>query len=152
MTDLTALIARVERLEGPDREVDCLVDALVRLRGPFVIVGPPTYDPPRFFCNPNPEIDWIGYDLLNVSPHVTASLDAVVALAERVLPGWRWGVMTAVGPESRRGPFMATLDCPESSGFGMNARDAHATPALALLLALLRAVQAEQNEETTGES
>lgn len=125
MTDLPTLIARVEALSGPDREVDGLVAQAFG-----EIPSDARWDDCWFSGH-------YGAYKFHDPAEYTASLDAVVALAERVLPGWRWGIMTAVGPWSRGGAFMATLDCPESSGFGMNARDAHTTPALALLLALL---------------
>lgn len=49
----------------------------------MITVGPPTYDSNRYFCNPNPEISWIGYDLLNVAPRYTASIDAALELVPK---------------------------------------------------------------------
>lgn len=75
------LIERLEKATGPDRELDCYIWAVVNGKGePVSSVGPPTYEQRRFFCNPNPEIDWIGYDLLNVAEHYTSSLDAALTL------------------------------------------------------------------------
>lgn len=78
---LKSLERRLVEAKGPDREIDCLVWAAVNGCGqPVITVGPPTYSPPRYFCNPNPETHWIGYDLLNVAPHHVVR--ALIAQAE----------------------------------------------------------------------
>lgn len=75
------LIAALEKAEGPSRELDCYIWAAVNGKGQAVrIVGEPAYSPQRFFCNPNSEIEWLGYDLLNVAPAYTASIDAALTL------------------------------------------------------------------------
>lgn len=71
------LIARLEKADGPDRELDC--EIWVALHGndqPMKVVGEPVFKDNRYFCNPNPDIDWFGYDLLNIVEPYTASLDA----------------------------------------------------------------------------
>jgi hypothetical protein len=76
---------------------------------------------------------------------VTTSLDAALALAERVLPGWDWSVSGVKEPiwgynDDREGPPRATLRRrgPLVANEGLSI--AHAsTPALALCLAILRA-------------
>ena len=85
MTDRAQLESLRDRLvaaTGPDREIDCYLHAALVLRGPVRIIEPPTYDPRRFFCLPTAHaaMDWIGYDLLNVAPAYTASLDAAETL------------------------------------------------------------------------
>jgi hypothetical protein len=102
MTDLSALLERVEKAEGPRYELDQAINRAVDSWQPAV---PPPY---------------------------TASLDAALALVERVLPGHRsiverahdgtgWA-MIQTGPEEPR-----------------NMTDAP-TPALALISALLKAL------------
>lgn len=79
------LISRLEEAEVGSRELDCLIEAwrmALTDDVEFRVVGPPTYDQERFFCGPK-SMDWIGYDLLNVSPAYTTSLDAALALVER---------------------------------------------------------------------
>ena len=127
MTDLPSLIVRVERLEGPDREVDL---EIARALVPDVICTRLVRWPP-----PEREEDFTHWEY-------TASLDAVVALAERVKPSWRWAVTNADGPN--RWPAQGELWIGDHEYIGK-----HAYPTLALLLALLRAVQAQQNKETT---
>ena len=144
MTDLPTLIARVERLEGPDREVDfdvwridgpdvqwddhgCAVD----FDGDAVAFVDPGQHSRNFY---------LASDYEDVVPRVTASLDAVVALAERVLPGWGWSVARSTELQ----PY-GCMCAPDRTRPLIQARAP--TPALALLLALLRAVQA--TKETT---
>ena len=68
-------------------------------------------------------------------PNYTASLDAAVALAERVLPGWMWSMTTGLGHTAAyvRDKSITAPDKIEGDGY-------HATPALALCLATLKAV------------
>ena len=75
-------------------------------------------------------------------PAYTASVDAALALVERVLPGWQ----RIIGEHDRVGQnvqWRATLIQPP--GHGVVAAWAP-TPALALVLALLRALQAREGE------
>lgn len=73
MTDLTALkelLERVEKAEGPDRELDEETIAAIggkQKRGDW----------------------WIGHSYIGrVAPPYTSSIDACVALIEKVLPDW----------------------------------------------------------------
>lgn len=71
----------------------------------------------------------------------TTSLDAALALAERVLPGW---IPSLEG--SRGGRWLATISLWESEGSAM-VRFGHAhapTPALALVTAILKTQGAQQ--------
>ena len=79
--ELLELAERVEKATGPDRKLDCELWVAVNGRGqPMATVGRPYYIPERYFCNPSPEIEWIGYDLLLVAEHFTGSIDASVTL------------------------------------------------------------------------
>lgn len=110
--DIDTIIERVRGLDGPDREVDR--DVHVLLVGPvidFPLSGP-----------------WQENGIAAV-PAYTASLDAVVALIERELPGFLWRIGT---------------DGPDDAPFGWVGRDDEAghlaaTPTLAILLAFLTA-------------
>ena len=86
---LADLIQRLTEATGPDRTLDCAIHA-IKLGGELRRVEPPTYEATRYFCNPNPDIDWIGYDLLNVAPAYTASLDSALTLVPEGM-GWRAG-------------------------------------------------------------
>jgi len=78
------LIEKLEKLEGPDREADCqigvAVDGFVTEERPYKGVIYCRLDPDGTFTCPGQ-----GADML--VPRYTASLDAAVALVERVLPG-----------------------------------------------------------------
>ena len=89
---LEDLIARLEAAQEGNRELDARIWAAVEGKGqPFVTVGPPTYDPPRYFCNPHPEINWIGYDLLHMARYYTTSLDAALTLVPDDWTCWELG-------------------------------------------------------------
>jgi hypothetical protein len=106
---MTDLIATLSGLTGPDREVDARICR--RLAG-------------------NPKDHW--YDFLgvwttdNTCPELTASLDAITALVERVLPGCDWEA------EKWDGRGIA--------GINSGANETAATPVIALCIAILKAV------------
>ena len=103
MTNLPHLIERCESGEGPDRELDCLIEAVldgrtIRESGNMTLA--------RNSRPPHDEyiVGWIdpGVKRRNFSdghsvPPVrryTTSLDAVVSLIQQKLPGWKWSVMS----------------------------------------------------------
>jgi hypothetical protein len=121
--DLQELLARVEKAEGPDRELE------VRLH---------SIDPA---CGRIPVSQ----------TYYTASLDAALALVERVLPG---SYVELSGPRkylhiptpvpNRWKAYIATFNHDgDKTGWA-------ATPALALLAALLRALISTHSEEGAG--
>ena len=117
VADLAALIERLEKLTSPDREVDDLIGAAVFRTEP---VGP---------FSPGSKVD-------KRLPRYTASLDAVIALVERELPGMAW----TLGQNVHHRYWVASLNrlndegAPESIAWGQSNQ-----PVIALLLALLRA-------------
>lgn len=141
MRDLAQLIERVEKLTGPDREVDALIAALLephRFDAPGFTSKRPI---PAFRYDPSEgAIRFDGGGIMDVRffPPVTASLDAAIALTERVLPGWaiistmRGGNGTFMVHEPDKVPFSEAA----RGDSGMAPRPA----ALALLLATLKAL------------
>jgi hypothetical protein len=110
-----ALIAALRALERPDRNLDCQIHAHVIAPGePIKVIGPPTYDQPRLFVLPKPHIDWIGYDLLNISPYYTADLEAAAQLITSDFDSWTLVVRQFAENENRRRPhdypFVATVN------------------------------------------
>jgi hypothetical protein len=88
MTDLSSIIARVEGGEGADRELDAAACVALNYGGTNsegaenVRLEPDDWpDDLVFEAN--------GEECCNPIPDLTTSLDAVIALCERVLPGWR---------------------------------------------------------------
>lgn len=136
MTDLSALIARLEAAEVGSRELDAAVyDQLFpRLtRDGKAVAG----FPGRWPFHPGSAHDE------EVLP-VTTSLDAALALAERVLPGWLWDVTTittAVG--GLRKPLASVVRPDQPEGEEIKTWGYGSTPALALVIAILRAKQGE---------
>jgi hypothetical protein len=115
MTALDDLIRAVEAADGPSREIDTAVAA--HIFGAHVV---------------ETALDGFG----EKPPPYTASIDAVVALIRREMPGAEEGYR-------RRGDaeFTAYVGDDESP------TTKHRTPALALLLAFLRAARARQEND-----
>jgi hypothetical protein len=138
MDELGDLIARVEGATGADREIDIAIACAVR--NPPIGVSRSTWE------------SWPGQDgrftglihcggfTIERPPEFTASLDAALALCERVLPSVFWNV----GVSDTKAPrYSADVACP-----GSGERPGY-TPALAVLSALLRALQAATPLPTT---
>ena len=76
----------------------------------------------------------------DIPPNYTSSLDAAIALCERVLPGWAWRVTRKVN-----GDFSASMHGDIMRG--EYAEGEHqSTPAIALTLAASRAMAAKEGE------
>ena len=128
--DLTALAERVEGLAGACRETDVLI-----VQALYPDIGP--CEP---HCAGDTPIFWNDPLYKKPCPPLTASLDAVVALIERELPGWAWKCVKPVpGQWKSYGEVWAS-----DAGFFSGNAD---TPALALLAATLRALAALARKE-----
>lgn len=141
MTDLTTLIAKLEAAKGPDRELDAEIAATFHYvshmpdwvnnwsgkweaakSGRVYLIEDSGNRGPNF-----------------ISDSFTDSIDAAVALAERVLPGLRWGI-DYDNLETRAYVTMLRRGRP-SVIIGY-----HPSPTIALVIAILRAKQAEGKE------
>lgn len=160
MSDLRALLERVEAATGPDRELDGdICEALGLLPvGAFRLIDPiiGTARTGRFAT---------GACTYWIAPEITASLDAAVALIGNQLPGWWWTIgycvltndamiapagsralgmgdalYAMVGADYRAGPASQKLldEHPELDG-GIDVARVGGNVALALCQALLRA-------------
>jgi len=146
------LIARLEKATGPDREIDARLDHATRRAGIVWGLGDNFGVTPADVVDHWTDEQWAerSKELAQSMPHYTSSLDAALALIERVMPGALWRIekqgpvaLSIYAAESRHlHAFWATCGLPgEQEG-------AHgATPALALLLALLRAQGADTTKE-----
>lgn len=142
------LIERLEKSEGPDRELDCLIWTAVNGKGqPMKTVAEPYYEPPRFFCNPNPEINWIGYDLLNVAERYTASLDSALTL---VPEGLAW----TLGQNVHHRYWQASVHNLDEDGrpqsIGYSSLQGNRTAPIALCAAALKARAASERDMEAG--
>lgn len=138
MTALSSIIERVEAATGPDREIDAEVEALSCGWYPSHLCHDATR---RSYSVGYLHEDDDGSNLCKGGKHApeyTASLDAVVQLVERELPDELW-MISSKDPTLRP---QATLTY--RSADAQRVQTAHAkTPALALLLACLRALQSK---------
>lgn len=150
MSALAELIARVEGLKGPDREVDAHV--AVAIYGGARIDDGGKY-PGWWFTDLTEHLK---------APRYTASIDAVVALIERELPGWWWKCGTCcvsddacIAPdfnspkhgERLKAQFFPLVPGSElDAGFDVDRRPP-GNVAIALLEAFLRALEASRGGE-----
>lgn len=145
MADYSDLIARLEKAEGPDQELDARIIAAL-LAPPSATVA---QSPINFrWCIYNGERN--GHPRLWETPagfradheSVTASLDAAIALTEKMLP--RWSLRLSLGEGyrfpcvlmGRSYPFNATVAVEHSTSSPM-----------AVLLAMLHALRHESLEQ-----
>jgi hypothetical protein len=137
VNDLQSLIARVEKATGPDREIDATVAELTGLK---VKRSDKARGRDRL-----PSWDWTvgGTDEYPIYlEDYTCSLDVVVALVERELPKANielWSNKPHSGPSDENwGATILILCAPDKDAVAQGK-----TPALALLLAFLRAKEAQ---------
>lgn len=117
---IAEIIEKLEKAEGADRDLDAAI---------HIATNPPLRE---------------GYRFGNI-PVYTSSIDAAVQLYDRVLPGFLWGITqdAADGDVEFQGnvwpnaqPFDASKD-----HFGY-----HSRAAIALCIAILRALQTKEGE------
>jgi hypothetical protein len=119
--DLSALIAKLEA-------------------GPVYLTHKEAYDLAIFFGSDTA----LGMASLIRKAFAGGSLDASLALAEKVLPGWLWDVTTittAFG--DLRKPLASVVRPDQPEGEEIKTWGYASTPALALCIAILRAKQGE---------
>lgn len=129
------LLSRLQGLTAPDREVDALICVALQYGGPNS----------EGATNVRRDSDWDEDDLIfevngepscTRIPELTASLDATVALCERVLPGW-----DGFAPINATGEAWVW----PAGGMSRGHRANGPTPAIALLIAILTAKEAREN-------
>ena len=136
---MSALLDRLSKLDAPDREVDAELEA--------VSLGGRVYlnDPEGKEVIIERPID--GFWIRGIYPYrkiarYTGSTDAAIALAERVLPGWKRQLL-----EDFNGKWIARVCSPRRELFSTDyLRETElggsSNPAIALCIALLRAKEA----------
>ncbi|MDX3973243.1 hypothetical protein [Shinella sp.] len=151
MTDLSSLIESLEKATAPDRWLDAKIDAALRIgsekmRQPgceWAWTNFPTWahhTHARGMCGVQHDNGDLG--LVWDSQPFSSSIDAAVALAERVLPGW---TIASIGQDDRKG-WHAELRKGHATSYSTVELAGAPTPAIALLLATLRALQSYTGE------
>lgn len=135
-TELREIIERLEKLTGGDREVDADIyeslgytvkRASERITKQYRV----TFTKSWAFQDPNTR-RWLAMDRL------TDSLDAAIALVEKMLPeGFAWMVAHSGPKEDQR----LSVACVFQDGPGINIANEATTHAIALLIALFRALE-----------
>lgn len=147
MTNLTPLIDRVAGAGGADREIDAALHV--------ALIKPEQYqDDLRYFRLPTPSMDhmemcapgtyWLKQRSgasLHTAPAYSESLDAALSLVARVLPGWSYahGNQAPRFDANPRGHDHWARVFPRYEQQDGSGNQYASTPALALILAMLRA-------------
>lgn len=133
MPDYSELLSRIEQASGPDRELDF-----------WISIRFPIDEPTRHSDDElQADIDLVGIEGMVIDAPYTASLDATVALVERMLPGAVWSA-----GKGWDGPW----SCIDTSGTMCNHEGRAATTVLALLTALFRALSAREAKDGGGQT
>lgn len=141
MISLDELLARVEKAEGPDRELDR------DLARAFGWTETDTGNDWRDVNWNRPDGFRLPIGTLAEPPFFTASLDAALALCERVLPGWSWMLR---GASASGGQDFAKLWRPYQTPPGNDFDAFGKSPPLALLAAMLKALIAQAASPESG--
>jgi hypothetical protein len=136
VSGLGELLERVRSAKGPDRKVDALIEVEVRRQEAYR-VG--LNDQQRAYWTAT--VDGLVYDSATRydAPRLSASIDAALALVERVLPGWRYDIHS---PRFGR-QFEGVLMDGDHASRRIDVATATTAP-LAILAALLSALIAQE--------
>lgn len=127
------LIERLEKATEGSRELDRRLATMAGWTVTERIGGNRHFQPPT---------GWVGSNgPMCGPPEFTTSLDAAIALSERVLPGWTWFMASGSAPEPY---YEATLFGPDENA--TSGEQIAKSPALALCLAICRALALRDEE------
>ena len=135
MTDTQSLIARLEQATGPDRELDA--DIAVAVDGGEIVWKMANYTMESYPARRHPSPHHIGGYCNAHVPSYTASIDAALTLVPSGKGHDPWWMLKAAW----RGIAKAEIWV---DGKGKPFRGEAATPALAICIAALRAIEARQ--------
>lgn len=131
------LFERLSALEGPDREVDAAICVALQYGG----------GNSEGATNVRTDPDWEGdllfeigtEDCCNPIPELTGSVDAAIALVKRLRPGW---TIANIGQDDGK-LWHAELRKGHLTSYSTVSLGGAPTPAIALLIALLRSMEVE---------
>jgi hypothetical protein len=147
MSTLQELIARVEAASGPDEELDCILHSAVALGRRVTEDGNDIWEHDdrlgsRLLGRLDPGKVRRNFNIhVRPGPSYTSSLDAAVRLVEEKLPFGIWSIHRGDPRMQTKGATVLILRNADPDGEDeVTFRDSAATPALALVAALLRAL------------
>lgn len=137
MSDLRGLIERVEKATGPDREIDGDLHEMaygewLRKHG-YVSQGETGY------FSPTPPVQGAGH--VRAPEHYTDSVDAALALVEKMRPGWRLSL--GGSGDAWQALIHENIVPHKSADFGESGSQTRPLP-LAIILALLRSLDSPE--------
>lgn len=136
--ELQALLERVEAKAEPDRELDADLD--VNLFGGEIVWRQANYTMEMYPASRRPSDHYVGGYAHEHVPLYTASIDAALALVERVLPDWSWNAGNVGEDDMPMANVTEPIDpCRDFSASAP-------TVPLAILSALLRALISQADE------
>lgn len=143
MSGIAGLLARVEAARGPDREIDIWIDAASGAGRKII----PTVTADQVAMLVDSEDGSIREGMSDADafgvPAYTASVDAALALVERMLPGSSYDLSLVAGNK----PVCDAKIWPPALPLGVGG-EGHTLP-LAILAALLRALAPSSSESET---
>ncbi|WPM82757.1 hypothetical protein R5W60_16585 [Brucella pseudintermedia] len=141
---MTDLITRLSKLVAPDREVDARIWCEVHGVA-YVDHYALMHETQVIFKEKGKRKEQVSGDDMPHAALYTASVDAAIALAERVLPGWKWRVgRTELFPNGWAYVHKYDPSNCDRADEAACADGKAANPAIALLIALLRAKEASK--------
>lgn len=141
---LRALQERVRAASGPDIELDAAID--VAIFGGETVWKTANYTMEQYPASRRPSENHIGGFANEYVPRVTSSIDACVALVEKVLPGWHWDVARD-NTAMVRDPEQSAFASADYVCWGNKVK----SPPLALLYATLQALLQIEERKAGGE-
>lgn len=144
ITQLKDLLGRLEKAEGPDREIDALIDCVVLDEGWIMHDKLPVGYTMKSTGNANKDRQLAKAPYITSkrgpSKYYTASLDTTIALVEKVLPEW-WIQLDGPSPETQ--VYTCDMYHPESNPYLRCISAESKTWPLAVLTAMTKALIAE---------
>lgn len=136
--DLSGIIERLEKATGPSRYDDCHLWVVAKGGDARMVVCDSSEK--SFVWERGIDGMWIRAVVeFSEVPKYTASVDAAIALAERVLPGW---TIASIGQDDRKG-WHTELRQGYRTSYSTVALGGALAPAIAICLATLRALQSK---------
>lgn len=139
MSEMEELLVRVERADGPDRDLDAAID--VALFGGETVWRQANYTMDNHPASKRPSTNHVGGFAFEPVPFITSNpTDAMGAVLQK-FPGWSWKLVREGGKFS-----FVLRDAPKLEVVAPAWVCSRQEPALAILVCLLNALIAEESK------